>query len=169
MADRFYELHGHIGGKDSTRDEHHSMVGSTYSFVFPQFYFPPFTYFSIVKINAQRYGPVWASIARDYLSIMASSVSSERAFSQGGITISKRCNRLKGDIVEAIQCVKCAIHHDLLFHEVGPSSVVEDEPDKFELEEEPGEKSEDNIEEEGWDDIFLHDDDLESDNEMDET
>ena len=52
---------------------------------------------------------------------------------------------------------------------MGPSSVVEDEPDEFKLEEKPGEKSEDNIEEEGWDDIFLHDDDLESDNEMDET
>ncbi|KIK33711.1 hypothetical protein CY34DRAFT_32916, partial [Suillus luteus UH-Slu-Lm8-n1] len=55
--------------------------------------------------NGQRY-PVWASLARDYLSIMAASVSSEQAFSQGGITISKRRNRLKGDIVEALQCVK---------------------------------------------------------------
>ncbi|KIK31598.1 hypothetical protein CY34DRAFT_39380, partial [Suillus luteus UH-Slu-Lm8-n1] len=52
--------------------------------------------------NALRY-PTWASLARDYLSIMTSSVSSERAFSQGGITISKRWNRLKGDIVEALQ------------------------------------------------------------------
>jgi hypothetical protein len=56
---------------------------------------------------------------------MASSVSSERAFSQGGITISKRRNRLKGDIVEALQCVKCAIRHDLLFHEPAPSSALE--------------------------------------------
>lgn len=58
---------------------------------------------------------------------MSSSVSSERAFSQGGITISKRRNRLKGDIVEALQCIKCAIRHDLLFREHAPSSISEAE------------------------------------------
>lgn len=58
---------------------------------------------------------------------MATSVSSERAFSQGGITISKRRNRLKADIVEALQCVKCAIRNDLLFKEPDPSLVVEQE------------------------------------------
>lgn len=83
-------------------------------------------------MNAHRYSPVWSSIAQDYLSIMASSVSSERAFSQGGITISKRRSRLKGDIVEALQCIKCAIHHDLLFREPGPSSSTE-EVDEFEM------------------------------------
>ncbi len=56
---------------------------------------------------------------------MAMSVSSERAFLQGSITISKRCNRLKGDIVEALQCLKCFIWHDLLFREMGPSSAIE--------------------------------------------
>ncbi|KIJ35874.1 hypothetical protein M422DRAFT_103474, partial [Sphaerobolus stellatus SS14] len=55
--------------------------------------------------NAHLY-PVWASLALDYLPIMASSVSSERAFSAAGITITKRRNRLKGDIVEALQVVK---------------------------------------------------------------
>jgi len=111
------------------------------------------------KINAQRY-PVWASLARDYLSIMAASVSSERAFSQGGITISKRRNQLKGDIVEALQCVKCAVRHELLFAEPGPSSVVEDELDDFEIGMEAGEKSgiEDEDEEEGWDTLLLDDD-----------
>ncbi|PPQ81720.1 hypothetical protein CVT26_007782 [Gymnopilus dilepis] len=49
---------------------------------------------------------------------MASSVSSERAFLSAGITISKRRSRLKGDIVEAIECLKCLIHKDLLFREV---------------------------------------------------
>lgn len=49
---------------------------------------------------------------------MGSSVSSERAFSSAGITISKRRSRLKGDIVEAIECLKCLIHKDLLFREV---------------------------------------------------
>ena len=55
---------------------------------------------------------------------MASSTSSERAFSSAGITISKRRNRLKADIVEALQYLKSCIHHSLLFRE-SPSSVVE--------------------------------------------
>jgi hypothetical protein len=49
---------------------------------------------------------------------MASSVSSERAFSSAGITISKRRNRLKGIIVEALQCLKCLYKNDLIFREV---------------------------------------------------
>ncbi|KAJ6452109.1 hypothetical protein C8R45DRAFT_1041377 [Mycena sanguinolenta] len=40
---------------------------------------------------------------------MVSSVSSEP-----GITISKRRNRLKSDIVEALRILKCLIHRDLL-------------------------------------------------------
>jgi hypothetical protein len=59
--------------------------------------------------------PVWSSLARDYFSIMASSASSERAFSSAGITISKRQNRLKADIVEALQFLKCAFRRDLVF------------------------------------------------------
>ena len=74
-------------------------------------------------LNAAQY-PVWASLAHDYLSVMATSVSSERAFSSAGITISKRRNRLKGDIVEALQCLKCLIRHDLLFRE-DPSVLSE--------------------------------------------
>ncbi len=46
---------------------------------------------------------------------MASSVSSERAFSSAGITISKRRNRLKGDIVEALQFLKCLVRKDLVY------------------------------------------------------
>jgi hypothetical protein len=49
---------------------------------------------------------------------MASSVSSERAFSSAGLTLSKRRNRLQGDIVEALQCLKCMYHNDLIFREV---------------------------------------------------
>ena len=67
-------------------------------------------------INSLHY-PVWGAIARDFLSIMATSVSSEHAFCSAGITISKRCNRLKGDIIEALQCLKCLIKHDLVFCE----------------------------------------------------
>lgn len=64
---------------------------------------------------------------------MASSVSSERAFSSAGITISKRRNRLKGDIVEALQCLKCLYHHDLIFREVIDSSVIEKELDSDDI------------------------------------
>jgi hypothetical protein len=111
-----------------------------------------------VKINAQRY-PVWASLARDYLSIMAASVSSERAFSQGGITISKRRNRLKGDIVEALQCVKCSLRNELIFQEPGPSSLTEeeteDEADASECEVSEVEPVGDD---EGWDALISEDD-----------
>ena len=69
------------------------------------------------QLNASRY-PTWATLARNYLAIMASSVSSERAFSSAGITISKRRNRLKGIIVEALQCLKCIYRNDLIFREV---------------------------------------------------
>ncbi|KIM71366.1 hypothetical protein PILCRDRAFT_805146 [Piloderma croceum F 1598] len=108
-------------------------------------------------INAHRYGPVWTAIAQDYLSIIASSVSSERAFSQGGITISKRCNRLKGDIVEALQ----------------PSSSVEEEPDEYEIETVPNEQlgdNDDEEDEEGWEALFLEEDedDFKSDFVMEE-
>ena len=58
---------------------------------------------------------------------MASSVSSESVFSAAGITISKRWNRLTGDIVEAFQCLKTLIHQDLLFRDV--ASTSQDEKD----------------------------------------
>jgi hypothetical protein len=74
-------------------------------------------------LNAARY-PVWSSLAHDYLSIMATSVSSERAFSSSAITISKRRNCLAGDIVEALQCLKCFIRQDLLFREPHDPSVL---------------------------------------------
>ena len=64
------------------------------------------------EINSSRF-PVWASLAKDYLSIMVSLVSSERAFSSAGITISKHRNQLKGDIVEALQFIKCLLQKEL--------------------------------------------------------
>lgn len=92
---------------------------------------------------------------------MSSSVSSERAFSQGGLTITKSRNRLKGDIVKALQCIKCAIRHNLLFREPAPSSLVEAELDK-------GESAGDSLDgdEVGWDENFVEnefksDDDIE--------
>ncbi|KIM73171.1 hypothetical protein PILCRDRAFT_10890 [Piloderma croceum F 1598] len=88
---------------------------------------------TIVKwwgLNAHRY-PVWASLARDHLAIMASSVSSERAFSSAGITISKRRNCLKGDVVEALQFLKCLIRRELVFR-AGPSVSPEGDEDEDE-------------------------------------
>jgi len=38
---------------------------------------------TVLQLNVTRY-PVWASLALDYLPIMSSSVSSERAFSSAG-------------------------------------------------------------------------------------
>ena len=67
---------------------------------------------------------------------MASSVSSERAFSSAGITISKRWNRLKGDIVEAIECIKCLLHCNLIFCRTVTLDEIEKELEDVEVEEE---------------------------------
>src|SRR5271168_2470604 len=88
---------------------------------------------------------------------MASSVSSEQAFSQSGITITKCCNRLKGDIVEALQCVKCVIHHDLIFCEPVPSRILEA---KFDSGDESDSEDEwEDVEEEPWDGMLVDQDD----------
>jgi hypothetical protein len=63
---------------------------------------------------------------------MASSVSSERAFSSAGITISKRRSRLKGDIVEALQFLKCLLRKDLIFR-TDPSIASDTDPEDDEL------------------------------------
>jgi hypothetical protein len=92
---------------------------------------------------------------------MSSSVSSERAFSQGGITISKHRNRLKGDVVEALQCIKSGIRQDLLFRDPAPSSSLEAEEHK-ELEDvtegDLGDPEESGVEEFSWDELLLEDD-----------
>ena len=91
---------------------------------------------------------------------MASSVSSERAFSQGGITVSKRRNRLKGDIVEALQCIKCAIRHDLLFRDSAPSSVLEAQLEAGEDEDSGSDDDDvDMSDEQGWDELVIEEDD----------
>jgi hypothetical protein len=96
---------------------------------------------------------------------MSSSVSSERAFSQGGITISKRRNCLKGDIVEALQCIKCALRHELIFRERAPSSISEAEEASDEEEEDAevggklGGIEEEGVEKASWDDLLIEDDD----------
>jgi hypothetical protein len=75
---------------------------------------------------------------------MASSASSERAFSSAGITISKRLNRLKGDIFEALQFTKC-----LIFFKVLEALVDEDVVEEPDVKASAGAKS--------WD-IFVDDD-----------
>jgi hypothetical protein len=97
---------------------------------------------------------------------MSSSVSSEWAFSQGGITISKHHSCLNGDIVEALQLLKCAIQHDLLFQEPAPSSISEvDDNDNKEL----GNAGADgesvevlDMEEFLWDELLIEDEDEET-------
>ena len=69
---------------------------------------------------------------------MASSVSSEQAFSAVGVTISKRRNQLKGDIVEAVEVVKCLLHHNLIFHKVLNMALVEKELEDEVIDEEVG-------------------------------
>ncbi|KIJ15093.1 hypothetical protein PAXINDRAFT_38586, partial [Paxillus involutus ATCC 200175] len=50
--------------------------------------------------------PVLSQIARDYLAIQGSSTASERAFSQGGLTVTVMRNRLSPKTVEALQILK---------------------------------------------------------------
>jgi hypothetical protein len=64
---------------------------------------------------------------------MASSVSGEQSFSAAGITISKHCNQLQEDIVEALQCIKCLYHEDIIFCEVLTSTEVEADMDLTEM------------------------------------
>ncbi|KAG1747957.1 uncharacterized protein EDB91DRAFT_1048334, partial [Suillus paluster] len=72
---------------------------------------------------------VWTAIACDFLAIMASSVSSEQGFSSAALTITKCHNHLKGDVIVALQVMKCLLHCDLVFCESGPSSLTEDPAD----------------------------------------
>ena len=109
-----------------------------------------------IQVNATRY-PIWAALAHDFLSIMALSVSSEHIFSQGGITISKRHSCLKGEIVEALQCYKCAIQHDLLFWEPAPSSILENEMDEHDDDVNDGDDKADS--EQGLDELLIEEDD----------
>ena len=46
-------------------------------------------------------------------------------FHRGGLTITKRRNRLKGDIVEALQALKSGIKKDTFIREVAPLSASE--------------------------------------------
>ncbi|KIK33092.1 hypothetical protein CY34DRAFT_100222, partial [Suillus luteus UH-Slu-Lm8-n1] len=52
--------------------------------------------------------PTLSRMARDYLAIQGSSTASERAFSSGGLTGTKRRNRLNKDVFENLQLLKSA-------------------------------------------------------------
>ena len=86
---------------------------------------------------------------------MSSSVSSEHAFSQGGITINKRRNRLKSDIVKTLQCVKCVIQQDLLFPEPAPSSTLKAEFSEDGNDDDDGGEGLGCKTAEGWDDLLM--------------
>lgn len=92
---------------------------------------------------------------------MASSVSSERAFSAAGITISKRRNRLKGDIVEALECLKCMFHNDIIFRDVPISEEVEAELDGMDTldEEKDFVETVEEAESFSWDQLLADEDD----------
>ena len=81
---------------------------------------------------------------------MSTSVSSERAFSAAKITISKQRNRLGGDIVEALQFLKCFYQRDLLFRETEDPSIAF----KTLLEERVASQGDSDGAKEGWDDVM---------------
>ena len=106
------------------------MVGGKFSML-PCF---SVTFLHCTQANRGRY-PVWQLLAHAYLAIMASSVSSERAFSSAGITICKRRNRLDSDIIEALQCLKSFIQQDLMIQEF--VSVADEEAELDNLDVQP--------------------------------
>jgi hAT family C-terminal dimerisation region len=131
--------------------DYNSMVGGKYHMLY---LFYPMLNTIYLQYNSSRYHPAWMLLARDYLAVMSFSVFSERTFSQGRITISKRHNSLKGDIVEALQCIKCAIQHDLLFQQYMPSTeeAGEGSDEKEELDELT------DVDEFAWEEILITDD-----------
>ena len=87
---------------------------------------------------------------------MASSVSSERALSSARITISKRRNCLKGDIVEALQCLKCMIRKNLIFQQDPTLTIAKEMAD---LEDFPEAESK---QESPWGEIALLDEEVDA-------
>lgn len=58
--------------------------------------------------------PILSSMARDYLTIQATSVASEHAFSIAGNTITKTRNRLLAETARACLCAKSWMDNDLV-------------------------------------------------------
>ena len=61
-------------------------------------------------------------------------MSCERVFSSAGITIIKRRNQLKPDVVEALQTLKFAFKHALWFKDVHADVTYEEELENAALE-----------------------------------
>lgn len=59
---------------------------------------------------------------------MYTSVLRKYTFSTAGITISKQHNQLRGDIIKALQFLKCFFLHDLLFREAKDLSIASETP-----------------------------------------
>ena len=93
---------------------------------------------------------VWQSLARNFLVIMASSVSSKRVFSSAGITISKWRNHLDGDIFEALQCLKSFIHKDIMVRDL--NTVSEEEAELNKVDEQYANQDRTTIEAVEWED-----------------
>ena len=64
--------------------------------------------------RAQCEYPTLSQIARDYLSIQATSVALEQAFSIAGQTISEVKNRLDGETARVILCLKSWIFKNIV-------------------------------------------------------
>jgi len=77
-----------------------------------------------------------------------------------GITISKQRSRLKADIVEALQCLKCLYHNDLIFREVVVAADIEKEMEQLEVTLENAYGNRDTGDEVSWDQIIEDDDDI---------
>ncbi|KAF8670089.1 hypothetical protein AX14_005948 [Amanita brunnescens Koide BX004] len=73
--------------------------------------------------------------------------TNEQAFSSTRITITKRHNQLKPDIMEVLQFLKCLYHHDLLFCEEAGTQFEMEESDQ------PRAMAENIGDLEGWDRI----------------
>ena len=58
--------------------------------------------------------PTLSRMARDYLAVQGSAVPSERAFSSGALTSTRRRNRLTPELFEALQMLKSAYRNGLI-------------------------------------------------------
>ncbi|KAF5347135.1 hypothetical protein D9757_015067 [Collybiopsis confluens] len=85
--------------------------------------------------HGQQFGTTWKSLARDYLSIMGASTSSEQAFSRGGLIITKLRNQLRGNLVEALQVTKVTLRQELIVCKPTPSVQLEEKLDQDDAEE----------------------------------
>ena len=69
--------------------------------------------------------------------------------------MSKRCNRLQADIVEALQFLKCVFHSDLIFHEV---CTVKEEEVLLDHDRNTGMSKNTSSREASWEELVLIDD-----------